>query len=154
LPSGTETLCLDRDWSLIAHESEINPVRRIKPENLAYVLFTSGSTGRPKGVALEHRSAATFIHWAQSVFTPQELEGVLFSTSICFDLSVFEMFVPLSVGGKLILAHNALYLSTLPAKNEVTLINTVPSAIAELVRMNGVPASVKTVNLAGEALPD
>jgi amino acid adenylation domain-containing protein len=154
LPAETETICLDRDWPTIARESEMNPVRQVKPENLAYVLFTSGSTGRPKGVALEHRSAATFIHWAQSVFTPQELEGVLFSTSICFDLSVFEMFVPLSVGGKLILAQNALYLSTLAAKNEVTLINTVPSAIAELVRMNGVPASVKTVNLAGEALPD
>ncbi len=118
------------------------------------MLFTSGSTGRPKGVALEHRSAATFLHWAQEVFTPEELAGVLFSTSICFDLSVFEMFVPLSVGGKVITAQNALYLPTLAARDEVTLINTVPSAIAELVRAKGVPESVKIVNLAGEALPD
>ena len=57
-----------------------------------------------------------------------------------------------SAGGKIILAENALYLPTLPAKNEVTLINTVPSAMAELVRMDGVPDSVKVVNLAGEAL--
>src|SRR5205823_5628895 len=60
----------------------------------------------------------------------------------------------LSVGGKIILVQNALYLPAAEAKDEVTIINTVPSAIAELVRMKAVPASVKTINLAGEALPD
>jgi thioesterase domain-containing protein/acyl carrier protein len=79
--------------------------------------------------------------------------GTLFSTSMCFDLSVFEIFVPLSNGGEVIIAQNALGLPKLPAAKEVTLINTVPSAIAELVRMDGVPASVQVVNLAGEALP-
>ena len=117
------------------------------------MLFTSGSTGRPKGVAIEHHSAATFIQWAQTVFTPAELAGALFSTSVCFDLSIFEMFVPLSVGGKLIIVQNALFLPAAEAKDEVTLINTVPSAMAELVRMKAVPESVMTVNLAGEALP-
>jgi amino acid adenylation domain-containing protein/FkbH-like protein len=147
-------ICLDADWDAICQEPSEDPVTTVAPGNLAYVLFTSGSTGRPKGVAIEHRSVATFVQWAQDVFTPQELSGVLFSTSMCFDLSVFEMFVPLSVGGKIILAENALYLPTLSAKNEVTLINTVPSAMAELVRMAGVPDSVRTVNLAGEALPE
>jgi non-ribosomal peptide synthetase component F len=37
-------------------------------------------------------------------------------------------------------------------RDRVTLVNTVPSAMAELVRMNAVPASVRVVNLAGEAL--
>jgi acyl-CoA synthetase (AMP-forming)/AMP-acid ligase II/SAM-dependent methyltransferase/acyl carrier protein len=60
----------------------------------------------------------------------------------------------LSACGKVIIAENALYLPTLPAKNEVTLINTVPSAINELLNMKAVPASVTTVNLAGEALAD
>ena len=54
----------------------------------------------------------------------------------------------------MILAENPLYLPALPANGEVTLINTVPSAIAELVRMKGLPDSVKTVVLAGEALPE
>jgi len=58
---------------------------------------------------------------------------VLASTSICFDLSVFEMFVPLSWGGTVILAENALALPGLPARGEVTLVNTVPSAIRELL---------------------
>ncbi len=123
------------------------------PSDLAYVLYTSGSTGQPKGVALENRSAVAFVSWARDVFTSDELSGVLASTSICFDLSVFELFVPLCCGGKVILAENALwrYLRCPPAA-EVTLINTVPSAIRELLRVNGIPASVRVVNLAGEPL--
>jgi amino acid adenylation domain-containing protein/FkbH-like protein len=119
---------------------------------LAYVIYTSGSTGMPKGVAIEHRNAVAFVSWAKDVFTSEELSGVLASTSICFDLSVFEMFVPLCLGGKVILADNALALPTLPAAREVTLINTVPSAIRELLRLKGVPESVQVVNLAGEPL--
>jgi amino acid adenylation domain-containing protein len=149
-----QSICLDSDWTPIGRESGENLVTQARPEHLAYVLFTSGSTGRPKGVALEHRTAATFVQWAKQVFTPQELTAVLFSTSVCFDLSVFEIFVTLSAGGKVVMARNALDLPTLPEKEEVTLINTVPSAIAELLRMGAVPASVKTVNLAGEALSD
>jgi amino acid adenylation domain-containing protein len=144
---------LDADWPEIATQPATNPASNVTSSNLGYVLFTSGSTGRPKGVALEHRSAATFIQWAREVFLPEEVSGTLLSTSICFDLSVFEMFVPLSMGGKVIIAQNALALPKLPAAHEVTLINTVPSAIAELVRMGGVPESVRVVNLAGEALP-
>lgn len=153
-PFAGQSICLDADWTAIACESEEDLPAAVKPEHLAYVLFTSGSTGRPKGVALEHRSAVTFVQWAKQVFTPQELAAVLFTTSVCFDLSVFEMFVALSTGGRIIVARNALHLPTLPEKDEVTLINTVPSAIAELLRVGAVPASVKTVNLAGEALSD
>jgi amino acid adenylation domain-containing protein/FkbM family methyltransferase len=124
------------------------------PCNLAYVIYTSGSTGRPKGVAIEHRSAVAFIHWAKRVFSAEHLAGVLASTSICFDLSIFEIFVPLSTGRKIILAAQALELPTLPAADEVTLINTVPSAMTELVRLHAVPDSVRVVNLAGEPLPN
>ena len=143
---------LDADWPEIATQPATNPVSEVTSTNLGYVLFTSGSTGRPKGVALEHRSATIFIQWAREVFLPEEIAGTLFSTSMCFDLSVFEVFVPLSMGAKVIIAENALALPKLPAAREVTLINTVPSAIAELVRMRGIPGSVQVVNLAGEAL--
>src|SRR6185312_2620547 len=122
------------------------------PGSLAYVIYTSGSTGRPKGVAIEHRGAAALIHWARETFRPEELAGVMAATSICFDLSVFEIFVPLATGGAVILAENALELPRLPARDEVTLVNTVPSAMAELVRQGAVPPSVVTVNLAGEPL--
>ncbi len=131
---------------------ESNPESGVEAGNLAYLIYTSGSTGRPKAVALEHRGAAAFVRWAKGEFTPAELAGVLAATSVCFDLSIFELFVPLAWGGKVILAANALALPTLPAAAEVTLVNTVPSAMAELVRRREVPASVRTVNLAGEPL--
>src|SRR5207253_9337137 len=89
-----------------------------------------------------------------NVCTLEELSAVLLSSSVCFDLLIFEMFALLSVGGKIILVQNAFYLPSAEARNEVTLINTVPSAMSELVRMQALPASVKTINLAGEALPD
>ncbi|MEM8676928.1 MAG: amino acid adenylation domain-containing protein [Cyanobacteria bacterium P01_G01_bin.67] len=124
----------------------------LRPENLAYIIYTSGSTGKPKGVAIAHKNALQLLHWAKEVFTPEELSGVLAATSICFDLSIFEIFVPLSWGGKAILAENALELPNLPNKNEVKLINTVPSAISSLLQTDNIPESVITVNLAGESL--
>ncbi|NER91538.1 non-ribosomal peptide synthetase [Moorena sp. SIO3A2] len=133
-------------------EIQANVVSNVNPQNLAYVLYTSGSTGRPKGVAIEHGSPVSLLYWAREVYSQEELSGVLASTSICFDLSVFELFVPLSWGGKVILAENALYLPELPAAGEVSLINTVPSAARELVRNQSIPTGVKTVNLAGEPL--
>jgi amino acid adenylation domain-containing protein len=117
--------------------------------NLAYLIYTSGSTGRPKGVAIEHRSAAARVRWAAEAFSPEELAGVLASTSVAFDLSVFEIFAPLCLGGTVYLAANALELPSLPAAGEVTLLNIVPAAAAALAE---IPASVRTVSLAGEPL--
>lgn len=126
----------------------------ISDSNLAYVIYTSGSTGQPKGVAIEHRSAATLVHWAREVFSEHVLRGMLASTSVCFDLSIFELFVALSCGGRVIIAENALQLPELPQANEVTLVNTVPSAMTELLRLGRLPESVRVVNLAGEALKE
>jgi amino acid adenylation domain-containing protein len=147
-----QVVCLDQQWPEIARQPANNPELSATETALAYVIYTSGSTGRPKGVAIEHRSAVAFIHWAKEVFSAEHLASVLFSTSICFDLSIFEIFVPLSVGGKIIIAAQALELPMLPAGGEVTLINTVPSAMTELVRLHAVPNSVRVVNLAGEPL--
>ncbi len=146
------SICLDRDWQLIEQQNTENLLIEVTSKNLAYIIYTSGSTGKPKGVTIEHCSCIALLNWARQVFTDDELAGVLASTSICFDLSVFEIFVPLSWGGKVILVENALHLPNLPAATEVSLVNTVPSIISELLRINGLPASVRTVNLAGEPL--
>jgi amino acid adenylation domain-containing protein len=147
-----EVVCVDRDQSLFALHNTEDLESLEQADNLAYVIYTSGSTGRPKGVSITHRSAVTFLQWSREVFSQAELSGCLATTSICFDLSIFELFAPLSWGGTVILAEDILHLSGLPAANEVKLINTVPSAMTELVRDGLVPESVCTVNLAGEAL--
>ncbi len=125
----------------------------VHPRQLAYCLYTSGSTGRPKGVAIEHRSLAALMSWADLAFDRKTLSAVLCSTSICFDVALFEMFAPLCVGGRLVLVENILALATLPQSTQVSLISGVPSAVAEVVRAGRIPYSVAAVNLAGEALP-
>jgi amino acid adenylation domain-containing protein/non-ribosomal peptide synthase protein (TIGR01720 family) len=134
-----------------SQEPATDPEPLAGPGNLAYVIYTSGSTGRPKGVALEHRAPVARMQWARGAFAAGELAGVLAATSICFDLSVFEIFAPLSWGGAVILADDALALPALPARDEVTLVNTVPSAMTELVT-GELPPALRTVCLAGEAL--
>ena len=143
---------LRADWEAIARERSENPVSLTAPENLAYVIYTSGSTGTPKGVAISHRSAGALIVWVGGVFTVAELRGVLAATSISFDLSVFELFVPWSYGGCVILAEQALLLGQLRCVEWVTLVNTVPSVLREVLRLGALPSSVRVVNLAGEPL--
>jgi amino acid adenylation domain-containing protein len=150
--SPVERIYLDADWEKIAKESTKNPAPFVSPDNLAYIIYTSGSTGRPKGVSIAHRSAVSFLNWADEVFPAERRAGLLAATSICFDLSIFELFLPLCFGGRIILVDNILALPGLPQKEEVTLINTVPSAIRELLNDECLPHSALTVNLAGEAL--
>ncbi|WP_165497796.1 non-ribosomal peptide synthetase/type I polyketide synthase [Pseudoduganella albidiflava] len=148
-------LILD-DAVLAAQSPQVPPVE-VSPHQLAYVIFTSGSTGEPKGVAIEHRTVCTFLDWAAAEFTAGERAGMLASTSVCFDLSVFELFLPLAHGGKVILVDNVLALTQdgdfAAQFSDVTLVNTVPSAAAELARQQCLPAAVRVLNLAGEALP-
>jgi amino acid adenylation domain-containing protein len=153
LPEHTaRVICLETARKMIERESELNLNRESVTDQLAYVIYTSGSTGQPKGVAIAHKSTSTLLYWARELLTPEDIGGVLASTSICFDLSVFEIFVPLSWGGKVILLENALQISTLPEADQVTLLNTVPSAMAELLKLGSVPPSVRKVFLAGELL--
>ena len=133
-------------------EPEQNPGVQLSPSALAYVIYTSGSTGRPKGVAIEHHSTVSFLTWGKNTFPPEELLGTLASTSICFDLSVFEIFLPLVTGGAVIVAKDVLELAELPAAAEVTLVTTVPSAISALLDQKSIPATLRTINLAGEPL--
>ncbi|HEV8580076.1 MAG TPA: non-ribosomal peptide synthase/polyketide synthase [Thermoanaerobaculia bacterium] len=149
------TLLLDVDCERIQAAAEPpGPAREAGGGNMAYVIFTSGSTGRPKGVAIEHRSAVTFVHWSLETFPWEDLAGSLAATSVCFDVSIFEIFVPLSMGGKVILAPNVTGLPQLKAIREVKLVTGVPSPMAELVD-RPLPAGLRTVKLAGEPLkPD
>ena len=127
--------------------------RRPLADNLAYLIYTSGSTGRPKAVAIAHRNAVALVRWSHAMWSPADLAAVLGSTSISFDMSVFELFATLSAGGRVILVENILALADLPADSGVTLINTVPSALAAMTEVvKALPPTVRTVNLGGEPL--
>lgn len=122
-------------------------------DHLAYLIYTSGSTGRPKGVSIAHRNTVAMVGWAQHHYSPEDLRGVLAGTSICFDLSLFELFVPWNCGGTIYLAETSLHQPTDFQNSEITLLNTVPSAMNELLRTRAIPSSVRVVNMAGEPLP-
>ncbi|MCG8317534.1 MAG: amino acid adenylation domain-containing protein [Pseudomonadales bacterium] len=147
-----EVVAVDQMEGVFADYEATNLDLTVDNQQLGYVIYTSGSTGKPKGVMISHSNAAAMIHWAHTVYSSEDLSGVLAATSICFDLSVYEIFVTLAAGGKIILAENVLALPHLHAKDEIKLVNTVPSAIATLQRENAIPNNVQVINLAGEAL--
>ena len=143
-------LLIDGAADVDVKDVELIPAR---PDDLAYVLYTSGSTGKPKAVGIEHRNLINLVSWGRSVVSDDELRGLLFSTSLNFDLSAFEMFVPLVFGGSIVLVENVLALQVAPHRDKVRLINTGPSLFDALLRADALPPSVSTVILAGEKLP-
>jgi enterobactin synthetase component F len=139
---------IDRESS----ETEMAELVPAGPADLAYVLYTSGSTGRPKAVGIEHRNLINLISWGCSVVSDAELRGLLFSTSLNFDLSAFEMFLPLAFGGCAVMVENLLALQSDPLREKVRLVNSGPSLLDTLLRADGLPSSVTTVLLAGERM--
>ncbi|RMT47524.1 non-ribosomal peptide synthetase, partial [Pseudomonas syringae] len=140
------------DWQ---DESVQNPqVAGLTSAHLAYLIYTSGSTGLPKGVMIEHRNTVNFLTWAHAAFDAgtnnSALEKTLFSTSLNFDLAVYECFAPLTSGGSIEVVKNVLELQH--GEHDIGLVNTVPSALKALLEVDGLPESVHTVNVAGEAL--
>ena len=154
LPSHDVTPVFIDDGARLAALAQLdasNPaIPTLSAARLAYVIYTSGSTGHPKGVMIEHGNALNFIRWALEAFTPAVLARSVFSTSINFDLAVFELFAPLAAGTTIVLVNNILSSSAELAGS--TLINTVPSALSALLDDGAVPASVRMVNVAGEPL--
>ena len=150
---GALALCLDRDEEF-AGQPDTDPdavAVGVTPAHLAYLIYTSGSTGVPKGVMIEHRNTVALLDWAHAHFSDAELRAVLASTSLNFDLSVFEVFVPLSAGHRCVVVRDALAL--LEEDCDVSLVNTVPSAMKVLLEQGKVPRSAEVINLAGEPLP-
>ncbi|WP_146180916.1 non-ribosomal peptide synthetase [Limnohabitans sp. 2KL-17] len=145
-----QVLCLDRDWGRIGQCAQDKPIDLAGPDDLAYVIYTSGSTGRPKGVELCHGNATTFIAWCQQEFSAEEMRRVLASTSICFDLSVFELFTTLAMGG-VVHVIDRITQQDLGSLG-LTLVNTVPSAVDALLERGEFPARLRGLNVAGEAL--
>ncbi len=124
---------------------------RLLPGHPAYVIYTSGSTGRPKGVIVTHGSVAALATWAGEGYGADRLSRVLATTPLSFDVSVFEVLVPLVWGGCVEVVPDLLALAELQGRS-ATHIGGVPSAFAALAGREGLGVSTGTVALAGEAV--
>jgi amino acid adenylation domain-containing protein len=78
-----------------------------RAEDLAYVIYTSGSTGRPKGVQVTHGALANLLHGMHSVLGPDPIRAWLAITSLSFDISALELFLPVITGGRVVIATEA-----------------------------------------------
>ncbi len=134
--------------------TDADRLRPLLPDHPAYVIYTSGSTGRPKGVVVSHRSAAALAAWAGERFGPAGLAHVIASTSsLNFDVSVFELICPLVAGGTVEVVTDLPALADGSGPRRATLLSGVPSVVSRLVAGGTAPLTADTVVLAGEALP-
>src|SRR5690606_8014469 len=123
-------------WDEVGNQddSAVPPVGVIE-NDLAYILYTSGSTGDPKGVMIAHRTIFTFINWAHETFKIGPSDRVTSHAPIHFDLSTFDIFVPIKGGGTVILVPDTLsvfpiQLVRLLQQERVTVIYMVPSILS------------------------
>lgn len=113
--------------------------RNISSNQLAYTIYTSGSTGKPKGVMIKHHSAVNLINWVNTKFDVNKRDILLFITSICFDLSVYDIFGILASGGSIVIAEqnqilDLVQLTTLLKLHKVTFWDSVPTTLDYLIR--------------------
>ncbi|MER8187219.1 amino acid adenylation domain-containing protein [Kitasatospora sp. NPDC094015] len=135
------------------------------PDHAAYVIFTSGSTGRPKGVLVTHRAIVNRLDWMREVYSITPADRILQKTPASFDVSVWEFFLPLVSGARVVLARpgghrEPEYLAALAARAGITATHFVPSMLtaftgaAEQDRaIREGFAGVRRVFCSGEALP-
>ncbi|MGW2834864.1 amino acid adenylation domain-containing protein [Streptomyces sp. NPDC001286] len=123
-----------------------------RPENVAYVMYTSGSTGRPKGVTITHRNVTSVLPGLVDALGVRPGMRMLASASVNFDVSVYEIFATLSHGGSVELVRDVLALGERDTWS-TDVVNSVPSAFAEL--LDELPGRInpKAFVFAGEGLP-
>lgn len=130
-------------------------------EDLAYILYTSGSTGTPKGVMISHLNARTFVDWCIGYFQPDSGDKFAAVAPFHFDLSVFDIFVPLAVGAELVVlpaeqVWNPALFAAAVKREGITYVYSVPSlwnAVVQYARLSpGELSSVRKVLTAGEVL--
>ena len=156
--SSAPRLYLDRDWQRLAGESDENPQARIYPENLAYVIYTSGSTGRPKGVMVTHRALANLLDSMRQRLGFEQDDRLLAVTTLSFDIAGLELFLPLTVGGRVIVASreaaaDGALLSRHLEQDGVTVMQATPVTWRLLLEAGWQGAPRLKVLCGGEALP-
>ena len=129
--------------------------------DLAYVIFTSGSTGLPKGVMIDHRGALNTVADVNDRFAVGADDRVLAVSSLSFDLSVYDIFGPLAVGGAVVVPDAdaqrdpAAWLDLVRGAG-VTIWNSVPALLELLVEhlvVAGESARLRLVMMSGDWIP-
>lgn len=163
-PAFSTLLSTNRETILVSnYKTTISsfdvPKVSINTTDLAYIMYTSGSTGQPKGVLVPHKGVINFLQWMRNRFGFSQNNKILSKTSINFDISVWELFVPLISGAELILAKREELqvpelLASIIAKHQVTDIQFVPSALKALVSSGllGSCSSLRRIFSGGEML--
>jgi amino acid adenylation domain-containing protein len=156
---GIPVIYLDTDWEAISQSSEDNPVSQASGENLAYMIYTSGSTGQPKGAMNTHRGVCNRLLWMQDTYALTAADRVLQKTPFSFDVSVWELFLPLLTGACLVMAQpgghqDPAYLIQLIVAQQITTLHFVPSMLRVFLEEPDVETctSLKRVICSGEAL--
>jgi amino acid adenylation domain-containing protein len=144
-----------REWERLEGQAQ--------PEDLAYVIFTSGSTGVPKGVMMEHRATLNTIVDMNRRFGVTEEDRILGLSSLSFDLSVYDIFGILAVGGGLVLAEAGSERDPgawleVGRQHGVTIWNSVPALLEMAVEYAGGrgeewPKSLRQALLSGDWIP-
>ncbi|MFJ3883592.1 amino acid adenylation domain-containing protein, partial [Streptomyces sp. NPDC090077] len=156
LPAGdTVRVLLEHVYGRPLPSTNLSDRDRTRPlgsHNAAYVLHTSGSTGRPKGVVVTQGNVVDFCSWAARDYGPERMSRTLLSTSLNFDVSVFEWLVPLTLGGTVEIVRDLLEVIQRGGWSG-TLISGVPSVFAAVLAGGPVELHAGDVALCGEAVP-
>lgn len=159
LQSNSATIiCLDPEWKCLANQSTAKLSAEATPENLAYVIYTSGSTGKPKGVQLEHRTVVNFLCSMRREPGLAADDTLLAVTTLSFDIAGLEMYLPLAVGARLVIAprqatYDGRLLAELLRTSKATAMQATP-ATWRLFFESGWAGNPKLkVLVGGEALP-
>jgi len=154
-----EFIVLDDQCNTFINESILNPNVEINADDLAYVIFTSGSTGKPKGVMNIHKAILNRILWMQDELHLTAADRVLQKTPFSFDVSVWEFFLPLISGARLVMAEpgghrDSSYLVQIISEKDISVLHFVPSMLQIFLEEPGLSGlkSLKKVICSGEAL--
>ncbi|WP_353405906.1 amino acid adenylation domain-containing protein [Bacillus velezensis] len=156
LPLSGKRLFIE-DIQTKAGLSSENPEPLGGPESLAYMIYTSGSTGAPKGVMIEQRSVIRLVKNSNYIdFTPED--RLLFTSSLGFDVTTFEIFGPLLNGASLYVSDQETYLDsdvleTFIQQNGITTLWLTSSLFNHLSEQNEhVFSGLSRLIIGGEAL--
>lgn len=131
------------------------------PDSLAYIIYTSGSTGMPKGVMIQHKAVCNTIEAINEKINLSSDDCLIGVSSICFDLSVYDIFGVFSKGARLVMVkdpRNSKEMMDILQREKVSVWNSVPiifSMVADYIKENDIKNdfSLREIMLSGDWIP-